>query len=219
MSLLLQVAAAFAVGCVGFFVFGVAALKRRRYLLVGVLLMFAVLSLSAAGLCITISVATRGYRAFTREVVAAVVETQPTGPQRFTATFRFPDGESATYSLAGEELYVDAHILKWKPIANLLGLHTAYELDRVAGRYAKLEDEQSLPRSVFSLAVEKPVDMFDLRHRLMLFRPLVDAEYGSAAFILADRPATYELRVSTTGLLIRRAPASRPADEAGTTNG
>jgi hypothetical protein len=215
MSLLLQVAVVFAGVSLVFFLFGVLALKRRRFLLVGALLILAVLSLSVAGLCSTVSVATRGYRAFTREEVAAIVTTQPTGPQRFTATFQFPEGQSATYSLAGEELYVDAHILKWKPVANLVGLHTAYELDRVAGRYTKLDDEQNLPRSVFSLAVDKPVNMFDLRRRLLLFRPLVDAEYGSATFILANRPATYELRVSTTGLLIRR----RQADEDGTHGG
>jgi hypothetical protein len=215
MSLLLQVAVVFAGVSLVFFLFGVLALKRRRFLLVGALLILAVLSLSVAGLCSTVSVATRGYRAFTREEVAAIVTTQPTGPQRFTATFQFPEGQSATYSLAGEELYVDAHILKWKPVANLVGLHTAYELDRVAGRYTKLDDEQNLPRSVFSLAVDKPVNMFDLRRRLLLFRPLVDAEYGSATFILANRPATYELRVSTTGLLIRR----RQADEDGTNGG
>jgi len=33
--------------------------------------------------------------------------------------------------------------------------------------------------------------------------PLVDAEYGSATFVAAGRPAQFEVRVSTTGLLIR----------------
>jgi hypothetical protein len=211
-SSVLQFAAGFAFASLICFVFGVLALKRRRFLLVGVFLMFAVVALSVAGLCFTISVATRGYRAFTREEVAAVVETRPTGPQRFDAAFTFPDGRTATYGLTGDELYVDAHILKWKPLANLLGLHTAYELDRVTGRYTELEDEQTLPRSVFSLAEEKPVDMFNLRRRLLLFRPLVDAEYGSATFILANRPATYELRVSISGLLIRQSTPSGTAE-------
>ena len=203
MSLVLQVAAVFAGLSLVFFMLGVLAIKRRRYLLVGISLMGAVVALSVAGLCMTISVATRGYRALTREEVAAVVVTTPTGPQQFDAAFEFPDGRTASFALAGDELYVDAHILKWKPIANILGLHTAYELDRVAGRYTALEDEQNLPRSVYSLAQEKPVDMFDLRRRLLLFRPLVDAEYGSATFILVNRPTSWEVRVSTSGLLVR----------------
>jgi len=39
-----------------------------------------------------------------------------------------------------------------------LGLKTAYELDRVAGRYTLLEDEQNKPRTVYSLARKKHVD-------------------------------------------------------------
>jgi hypothetical protein len=40
---------------------------------------------------------------------------------------------------------------------------------------------------------------------------LVDAEYGSATFIEVRSPAVFEVRVSTTGLLVRSkpAPASR----------
>jgi hypothetical protein len=33
---------------------------------------------------------------------------------------------------------------------------------------------------------------------------LLDAEYGSASFINSDKPAYFEIRVSTTGLLIRK---------------
>jgi hypothetical protein len=34
--------------------------------------------------------------------------------------------------------------------------------------------------------------------------PLLDAEYGSATFAATDIPTQYEVRVSTTGLLIRK---------------
>jgi hypothetical protein len=36
-----------------------------------------------------------------------------------------------------------------------------------------------------------------------MLAPLLDVEYGSATFVHADRPALFEIRVSTTGLLIR----------------
>lgn len=200
---LVVVAALFALLALALFVVGFLALKRKRLFGVLASLTLAVLLLTLGALCATIAVATQGYRAFTREEVAASVETRPSGVQAFAATFTFADGDQRTYTLAGDELYVDAHILKWKPLANLLGLHTAYELDRVAGRYARLEDEQQRSRTVYSLAEPKPVDMFELRRRFPLFRPLVDAEYGSATFILANRPARFEIRVSTTGLLAR----------------
>ncbi len=183
---------------------GVAALARRRLFRTMVSVTFGLLLLAVGLLLGTVSLATQGYRALTREEVAAVVRTEPAGPRRFTARFHFPDGRESTYELAGDELYVDAHILKWKPIANVFGLHTSYELDRVAGRYSALAEEQSAARTVFSLAEGKPVDMFQLRRRYAWLRPLLDTEYGSATFITADKPEEFEVRVSTTGLLVRR---------------
>ncbi len=185
-------------------VLAVRALSRRRLVRGFGSLLLGLLLLSLSALSATISVSTRGYKALTHEELAAVVQTVPTGDQRFLATFRFPGGGERRFRLAGDELYVDAHILKWKPIANVLGLHTAYELDRVAGRYVRLEDERTRPRTVASLAEDKPIDMFELRRRLPLLRPLVDAEYGSGTFVLADTPANYEIRVSVSGLLVRR---------------
>jgi hypothetical protein len=207
-SALLIAAAVFAGLAVSFFFGGLFAIRRRRLFGTVVSLGVALLLLSMAGLFATLSVATQGYRAFTREEVVALVETRPTGEQTFNATFVFPDGREETFSLAGDEFYVDAHILKWKPLANVLGLHTAYELDRVAGRYVSLVDEQAKPRTVFTLAEDKPVDVFQLRRRFPLLKPLVDAEYGSATFMLADERAQFEVLVSTSGLLVR--PVPRP---------
>src|SRR5216117_399754 len=145
----------------------------------------------------------------------ATIVTEPIAPQRFRATVTLPDRSVHMFDLAGDAIYVDAHILKWRPLANLVGLHTAYELDRIAGRYQQLADEQARERTVYSLATDKPFDTFDLARRYWVLRPFVDAQYGSATFINATaagsqrdaRQVTYEVRVSTTGLLVR---AARP---------
>src|SRR6266581_789364 len=159
---------------------------RRRYRissLVGFL--GAGLRVTLALLCGAITVGIRGYRALTQEVVAATIKTEPIAPQRFRATVTLPDGSLHMFDLAGDAVYVDAHVLKWRPAVNLLGLHTAYELDRIAGRYRSLGDEQTRERTVYSIARAKPFDVFDLARRYWLLRPLVDAEYGSATFINA----------------------------------
>jgi hypothetical protein len=203
-NFLIITAVLFAILSLLFFIAGIFALKKKNLLGTGVSLLLALLMLSLAALFGTVTVATQGYRALTREEVAAVVKTEPIGPGRFQARFHFPDGREAVFGLNGDELYVDAHILKWKPIANYLGLHTSYELDRAAGRYTKLEDEQTKARTLFALSQKKSVDMFTLRRRFPLLKPLLDAEYGSATFIAATKAAEFELRVSTTGLLIRK---------------
>lgn len=184
---------------------GFAALRRARPLRFAVRTLAALLLLSLGGLAATIAVGIQGYRSLTREDLAARIWVRPVGTQRFAATFRFADGREATYELAGDEIYVDAHILKWQPIANVLGLHTGYEIDRVAGRYYAIEQERSAVRTVYSLGRDRPVDLFGLRQRYALLALLLDAEYGSASFVPVTRPAELELRVSTTGLLVREA--------------
>ena len=203
------------VGCVlltvVLLVAALAAVRKRRWIGTSLALLFTLLFLSFAALAGTLGVAMQGYRALTREVVAATVVTRPTGPARFVATFTFPDGRREQFEITGNALYVDAHIVKWHPRFNILGLHTAYQLDRVGGRYDRLEEEQTKPRRIFALSRPTPVDMFQVARSLaflrrMGFSPrLVDTEYGSATFIAAREPAQLELRVSTSGLLFRPA--------------
>jgi len=182
---------------------GLTALWRARLLKFAGRTVFGLLLLALGGLVGTIALGIQGYRALSHEEIAARIAVRPAGAQRFAATFRYPDGREATFELAGDEIYVDAHILKWKPIANVLGLHTAYELDRVAGRYHAINEERDGTRTVHSLGRARPVDLYGLRRRYQFLAPLLDAEYGSATFVPVTRPAEFELRVSTTGLLIR----------------
>ena len=177
--------------------------RRRLSSLVGFLT--SALLLTSSMLLGAIALGIQGYRAFTQEEWAATIKTEPVGPHRFRATVTLPDSSLRMFDLAGDAVYVDAHVLKWRPMGTLLGLRTAYELDRIAGRYQALSDEQTRERTVYSLAVKKPFDAFDLARRYWILRPFVDAEYGSATFIGATAPggATYEVRVSTTGLLVR----------------
>ena len=188
---------------------GLSAWRRRARIRSLIGLLAGALAFTIAALCGTITIGIRGYRALTHEAVAATITTEPIAgvPQRFRATVTLADGSLHMFDLAGDAVYVDAHVLKWRPIGNLLGLQTVYELDRIAGRYQALADEQSRERTVYSLAAAKPFDAFDLASRYWVLRPLIDAEYGSATFIgaTARGGATYEVRVSTTGLLVRAA--------------
>ncbi|HEX5067074.1 MAG TPA: hypothetical protein VFY49_13225, partial [Myxococcota bacterium] len=75
--------------------------------------------------------------------------------------------------------------------------------DRIGGRYLDIEDERNEKRTIHSLVDGQRLDAFTLRREHELLAPLVDASYGSATFTSADRIATLEVRVSTTGLLVR----------------
>jgi hypothetical protein len=194
----------FGVFSIGFFALSVWALKKRRVFRTTTNTLLALLMLALTALSATLTISTQGYRALTREDVVASVTTRRISEQEFEAQVRFPDGRDTVFVLAGDEFYMDARILKWKPIANLLGLHTDYELDRISGRYLELEAEQANPRTVFALSSAKPLDLFELRRRHPILGWLVDAEYGSGTFITTDDQALFDVLVSTTGLLIRK---------------
>lgn len=186
-----------------FFIAFISAIKKRRMLGAVRNFTFAFLMLVLALLFATISLSTQGYSALTNEELAARVVIEPVGDQNFIAHFQFPDNSKESYNISGDELYIDAHILKWKSIANLFGLQTLYELDRIAGRYVSIEDEKEKPRTLYSLAGEKTVDIFKLRMKYEFLSFLLDAGYGSATFINVSKASRFKILVSTTGLLFR----------------
>jgi len=204
-SLFAVVASGFAAFGIILVIAGLVALFRWRPMRFLLRSLIGLLLLALGALSGAIAFGIQGYQALTREEVAARIAVRPGGPQKFSATVLYPDGRTQAFDLAGDEIYVDAHILKWKPLANVIGLHTVYELDRVAGRYHAIEQERSAVRTVYSLGQDKLVDLFGLRRRYAFLAPLLDAEYGSATFMPATRPVELELRVSTTGLLMREA--------------
>lgn len=183
---------------------GLAALVRLRPMRFMLRTVFGLLLVGVGTLALAVAFGSQGYRALTAEQLAGRIAVHPTAPQRFEARFVFPDGRTETYALAGDELYVDAHILKWKPVANLIGLSTAYELDRIGGRYRSIDQERGAARTVHPLTPSRPVDLFELRRRYAFLAPLFDAEYGSASFVpVGGDDAELQLMVSPTGLLIR----------------
>lgn len=182
----------------------VPAFRGRKWIAATTATLAGLLWLSLGALLMAIGAGLAGYRALTREEVALTVMVTPLAQGKFLADARFPGGRSGSWELAGDQLYVDARILKWHGVANLFGLHTHYELDRIGGRYIDIEQERTAPRTIFALGAEKPFDLFQYVKERTWLAPFVDAEYGSGTFIEVREPTIYEVRVSTTGLLIRK---------------
>jgi hypothetical protein len=191
---------------------GLVALLRARPMRFAVRTLSGALSLALGALAASIAFGVQGYHALTAEELAARIEVRPLGAQRFEATLRLNDGRVVTREFVGDEIYVDAHILKWKPVGNLIGLHTLWSLDRVAGRFRSIEQERTAQRTLYPLAPDRMVDLFELRRRYGALAPLYDAEHGSASFLPVTGPAELELKVTTSGLLLRALPPAAPID-------
>ncbi len=186
---------------------GLAALLRARLLRFVVRSVLSLLFLvSGVGLGILV-LGTQGMRALAHEEVAARIKVVPTGPQAYDATVTFADGRVETYALAGDDIYLDAHIVKWMPLANQLGLHTTYRLDRIGGRYRALGQEVTSARTIYPLGEPGGFDIIGFARRFPIAK-VFDAQYGSATYVPVEGPAELELRVSTSGLLLRAAPPS-----------
>jgi hypothetical protein len=191
-----------------FMIATIGALKKFRVFSVIRDSVVALLFTSLTAVCAILLIANYGYRSLLHEECAATITVEPAGEQRFIAHIVFPDGETTELICEGDQVYVDAHILKWHPWLNVLGIHTAYQLDRIGGRYISIDDEKNKKHTVHSLTKNRKFDMFKIRMRWVALKPLVDAEYGSATFIYADHPAIYKVLVSTSGLIIRKEGAA-----------
>lgn len=164
---------------------------------------FSFFFLVLAALVGLFNLATWGYKALTFEQYVATISVTKLAEQRYQVDLHFADGSSERFDVAGDQLYIDAKIIKWHPYASLLGFRTLFELDRLAGRYVSLDDEQTQARTVYSLGANRNLDLFDAEQ---VFQPLglmIDADYGSASFQLLEADKSYGLSVSTTGLILR----------------
>jgi hypothetical protein len=186
---------------------------RRRRLVGGALcganaLVLILLSLAAALIASNL----RTYQRLTFEQPAGELQLNRTGEHEFNAVLTYPSGERANFALRGDEWQVDARVLKWHALANLIGFDTAYRLERIGGRYTRIEDERSQARTVYSLNPPQRIDPWDLVRRYHSWVPWVDALYGSATFLPMADGALFEINVAQSGLVAR--PLNQAARDA-----
>lgn len=155
----------------------------------------------------------RTYQRLSYERPVAEIELREMEPGRFYALLDLPGDEPVrAYVLDGDEWQLDARVIKWRGLANLLGLDSVYRLDRLSGRYTTLQRERSMPRSVYGLSTDPGLDVWMLATRHGSWLPLVDAEYGSAAFLPMRDGARFQVMMTQSGLIAR--PANQAAHEA-----
>jgi hypothetical protein len=195
-----------------FFIAAIRRLRRRR-VVGGMAHGAAALILFFAAACaLLIGSNLRTYQRLSNEQPAGELQLSRVGERQFDAVLSYPDGERSNFSLSGDEWQVDARVLKWHVFANLVGFDTAYRLERISGRYSRIEDERSQPRTVYDLHSPGRIDPWELVHRYRSWVPWMDALYGSATFLPMTDGALYEIKVSQSGLIAR--PLNQAAREA-----
>jgi hypothetical protein len=119
------------------------------------------------------------------------------------AVLTYPSGATERFSLRGDEWQVDARVIKWRGVANVLGFDTVYRLERLSGRFTDVAQERTTPRSVHALHPDAPLDVWAWLRRHAHRLPGVDAQYGSAVYVPLADGGSYQVTVSQSGLVAR----------------
>lgn len=159
-----------------------------------------------------ISANLRTYQRLFHEAPAGELQFAKVGPHQYNGVLTYPNGEVAYFPLSGDEWQVDARILKWTPLANLIGFDTMFRLERISGRYTKIEDERAEPHTAFDLHPPGMLDPWDLAHAYHRWLPWFDALYGSATYLPMADGALYQIDAGQSGLLAR--PLNQAARDA-----
>jgi hypothetical protein len=138
------------------------------------------------------------------EVAIKRVSTQKFQLQLIYAESAARSDVNQIYALSGDEWQLDTRIIKWKGWANLLGMDSYYRLDRLSGRYAEVDQANSMSQTAYRLFdAENGVSIWDLKRLLKSKLPFLDAYYGQSIFLPMKHGARFKVSISQSGLLVR----------------
>ena len=114
------------------------------------------------------------------------------------------------FQIRGDEWRLEARILKWRGWANLLGLDSYYQLDRISGRYRDIELANSKPVSAYQLSKpQRGINLWQLKRLMKSNLPFLDAYFGQGIFLPLQDGASFFIAINQSGLI------ARPANEIG----
>ena len=179
-------------------------LFRGKILLAGIHGISGMATLCIGILLIAISLNIHTYQRLTHEQEIAHLTFRKISPQNYNVTIDFIHrGLQQDYNIKGDEWQLDARILRWSPIVQVMGLDAQYRLERLSGRYKDLNLERSSRRTVYSISNEAGLDIWSLAYQYKKWIPWIDAYYGNAVYLPMVDGGIYSLSVNQSGLVAR----------------
>jgi hypothetical protein len=196
---------------IGLFVFvgvllligGVRRLWRRAPLTGSLQGLTGLLLLALAVLMIAIAMNLYTYQILVQEQPVAEVRFEALAPQYFRVYLLPEAGSPQVLELRGDQWQIDARVLKWQGLANLLGMKTAYRLERLSGRYSDIKQERKGIRTAYRLQNDKGIDLWAWVQKTERKLPWLDAIYGSAAYMPMVDKGRFRVTISNSGLVVR----------------
>jgi len=196
-----------------FFLFRtIDCVRRRKVVRAGGSSIGCLVAAVVTGAAGTLSLSYLSYARLVDEQLVSTVEFRRISPEEYQARVMVADKGDRFFVLRGDEWQMDAKIVTWKPPLTILGLEPIYELDRLSGRYGEIDRERNEARTVHSLSVGLPTDVWRIARRFPLLTPGVDAHYGTATYVPMADGARFDVYLSRDALIAR--PANDRAREA-----
>jgi len=187
--------------------------RRRRPVRATRSLAGGAVSAGAGGASVMLAFSYFGYFQLVDEQLIGQIKFTASAPEQYVARLMLESEErDRMFQLLGDEWQMDARVITWKPPMTMLGLDPIFQLDRLSGRYADVEEELSKTRSVHALSEPVTMDVWQFARKYPKLMPGVDAHYGTATYLPMANGAIFEVTMTRTGLIAR--PVNDSAREA-----
>ncbi len=183
-------------------------IKQRKLLRAGLYAMPAFCALLGFTLLLMVISNLMIYQRLTLERDIARITTSIIAEQNYQIELHLLDADQndrkESFILRGDEWRLEAKILKWQGWANLVGMDSYYQLDRISGRYRDIEQATGQPVTAFQLsAKQRGISLWELKRLMKKNLPFLDAYFGQAVFLPLEHGAVYTISINQSGLLAR----------------
>lgn len=153
------------------------------------------------------------YNRLTAEQDVAEVVVRNVAGKQYELELTSESGQSKRFLINGDEWQVDVRIIKWKGWANLLGLDSYYQLDRLSGRYKNIDQANGAKLIAHKISKEQTgLSIWKLRRLAGSRLAYLDTYFGQSVFMPMVHLAEYKLSVTQAGLIAR--PSNKIASQA-----
>lgn len=187
---------------------GYSRIRRRKWISAGFQVIPLTVSFIAFAAVLLVISNLTVYQRLTHERDVATLSVSRISEQNYRITLQHPAMKSVSNSnsflIKGDEWQLEARILKWKGWANLIGLDSYYQLDRIRGRYHSIEQESNQLPTIYALPNEsRGINLWQLKKMMKSAMPFLDAYYGQAVFLPLKDGAEFIISINQSGLLAR----------------
>lgn len=183
-------------------------LRNRRWIRAGVHAFPTTLSLLVLSLILLVISNLTMYQRLTHEREIAILSAEALSEQRYQVMINYLPAEfnrsPQRFVIQGDEWTLEARILKWSGWANLIGLDSYYQLERIRGRYRSIEQESSQLPTAYTLANDtRGINLWRLKRMMKSALPFLDAYYGQAVYLPLVDGGRFSIVINQSGLLAR----------------